>query len=541
MGRKAKTPNMQINLGDRFLNLSKRGQDAIMNSRLGHFGDEIFPYIDPNIFMVLYSEVGRGPSYLQGLIGAYLVMVMLDITADELMLRIESDIAIQYALHTTSFEKQPFSRRNLFYFIAKMEDYEQKTGINLIEECFKSVTSHFVHDMGLDKPGHSGRIKKRMDSMMINTHAAKLTRPGIIYAVNHDALMLYISLNGEDNVVPSLLHYLDDSDRNAVIYHNKDGMNDKLVQLLAESKIIMYLMQDDEWHEFQEYKNLIRCINEQSNTNDDGTLSPKPNKEIKGSSLQTPEDPDATARTKAGNTYIGSVGNVVETYDDNGNSLITDADIQNNTYSDSDFMKDVISSKDDPETEEQFIVDGAYYSTDNAEAAAEKGMLVIPTSLTGTETNPLYSDFELTSDGSAVVRCPNGCEPVEQTYNEDIEQIEAKFSHEDCSNCPFKDQCPGKDQKKAVKVTVSEKMVDRANLQESLGDEEHKQSARERNAVEAIPSIFRRKYGVDHIRTFFKYRVRSIYFAICLAYNGQKHQKFLNSHRGKCALFSSTF
>lgn len=540
MGRKAKTPNMQINLGDRFLSLSKRGQEAIINSRLGHFGDEIFPYIDPNIFMVLYSEVGRGPSYLQGLIGAYLVMVMLDITADELMLRIDSDIAIQYALHTTSFEKQPFSRRNLFYFIAKMEDYEIKTGINLIEKCFRSATNHFVHDMGLDKPGNSGRIKKRMDSMMINTYAAKLTRPGIVYAVNHDALMLYISLNGEDNVVPSLLHYLDESDCNAVIYHNKEGMTDKLTKLLAESKILMYLMQDEEWHEFQEYKNLIRCVDEQSNTNDDGTLSPKPNKEIKGSSLQTPEDPNATARTKAGKTYIGSVGNVVETYDDNGNSLITDADIQNNTYSDSDFMKDVISSKEDPESEEQVIVDGAYYSTDNAKVAAEQGILVIPTSLTGTETNPLYSDFELSPDGKVVVHCPNGCEPIEQTYNEETEKIDAKFSLDDCNNCPFRDQCPGKDQKKAVKVIVSEKMVNRADLQESLGDEEHKQSARERNAVEAIPSIFRRKYGVDHIRTFFKHRIRSIYFAICLAYNGQKHQKFLNSQRGKCALLAGT-
>lgn len=127
MGRKAKTPYMQINLGDRFLALSKRGQDAIRNSRLGHFGDEIFPKINPDDFMVLYSDNGRGPSYLQGLVGAYLIMVMLDITADELLLRIDSDIAIQYALHTTSLEKQPFSKETSFISWQNCKPMKRKT------------------------------------------------------------------------------------------------------------------------------------------------------------------------------------------------------------------------------------------------------------------------------------------------------------------------------------------------------------------------------------------------------------------------------
>ncbi|MDD7026122.1 MAG: transposase [Segatella copri] len=535
MGRKAKTPYMQINLGDRFLALSKRGQEAILNSRLGHFGDETFPRIDPDVFMVLYSDHGRGPSYLQGLVGAYLVMNMLNLTADELILRIDSDIAIQYALHTTSLEKQPFSRRNLFYFIARLEDYEKRTGIDLIEECFKSITSDFAHDMGLDKPGNSGRIKKRMDSMMIPTHAAKLTRPGIIYAVNQDALLLYTSLNGEDNVVPSLFHYLDESDRNAVIYHNKDDMEDKLTALLAESRLILYLLQDEDWHDFQEYKNLVRCVKEQSNQSENGAFIPKPNKDISGSSLQSPEDPAATARTKAGKTHVGFVANVTETYDENGNSLITDADMQPNTYSDSDFMKDSIRSKKDPVNEEQVVTDGAYYSFDNAEAAAEKGILIVPTALTGTETNQLCADFTLSDDGEAIHSCPNGCKPFEQKYHENTKRIDAKFSRKDCGQCPYRAQCPGKDQKKSVKVSISSQMVNRAELQEALGDEEHKQLARERNAVEAIPSIFRRKYGLNNIRTLMTQRVRSKLFAICLAYNGQKHQKFLNNHRGNCA------
>lgn len=536
MGRKAKSPYIQINLGDRFVQLPKRGQEAIRKSALGHFGDEVFPLINADDFMVLYSDNGRGPSYLQGLIGAYLIMRMQDLSADELLLRIDTDIAIQYALHTTGMEKQPFSRRNLFYFIARLDSYEKETGINLIEECFKKITSAFAHDMGLDKPGSFGRIKKRMDSMMIESHAARLTRPGIIYTANRDALLLYASLVGDDNIVPSLRHYFDDSDHNATIYHNRDVMDEKLVSLLTESKMILYLMSDDEWHEFQEYKNLVRCIDEQSAPNGNGTLVPKKNKDIAGTSLQSPNDPEATARTKAGKTHVGFVGNVAETYDGNGNSLITDADIRSNSHSDSDFMKEAIEAKEDPEQEEQITTDGAYYSSENARAAAEKGILIIPTSLVGSLTNPLCADFELSGDGRFVISCPNGCAPESQVYHEKTGKIDAKFSHKCCDGCPLRSQCPGKDQKKSVKVSISSQMTDRASLQRAIGSEEHRQMARERNAVESIPSIFRRKYGIDHIKTFVKSRIRSAYFAICLAYNGQKHQLFLYNHRAECAL-----
>lgn len=67
MGRKAKSPNIKLHLGDRFINLSKRGQEAIRKSSLGHFGDELFPKINADDFMILYSDNGRGPSYLQRL------------------------------------------------------------------------------------------------------------------------------------------------------------------------------------------------------------------------------------------------------------------------------------------------------------------------------------------------------------------------------------------------------------------------------------------------------------------------------------------
>lgn len=67
-------------MGDRFLVLLKREQKAIRQSRLGYFDDEIFAKINPDDFMALYRESGRGLAYLQGLIGVYLLMVLLKLT-----------------------------------------------------------------------------------------------------------------------------------------------------------------------------------------------------------------------------------------------------------------------------------------------------------------------------------------------------------------------------------------------------------------------------------------------------------------------------
>ena len=148
------------------------------------------PYQD---FAVIYSENGQGPSNLIYLVAAYMIMIQENITVDTLMLRIDSDVAIQYALHTTSMSKQPISRRNLFYFLAGVENYQKTTGINLYEQCFKKLTAQNVTVMGLDKPSKAGRIKKRMDSLMVSTSAARLGGTGIVYTVNQDAVKLYVA------------------------------------------------------------------------------------------------------------------------------------------------------------------------------------------------------------------------------------------------------------------------------------------------------------------------------------------------------------
>ena len=101
-----------MNLGDSFLNLSSRGQKAIRQSRLGHFGDQVFDKIPYEDFAVIYSDKGRGPSDLIYLIAAHMIIVQEDITADEFFLRLDSDAAIQYAMRAS--KRSPSQTRRLW-------------------------------------------------------------------------------------------------------------------------------------------------------------------------------------------------------------------------------------------------------------------------------------------------------------------------------------------------------------------------------------------------------------------------------------------
>ena len=69
-----------------------------------------------------------------------------------------------------------------------------------------------------------------------------------------------------------------------------------------------------------------------------------------------------------------------------------------------------------------------------------------------------------------------------------------------------------------------------------MSEKDYAQHGRERNAVESIPSLLRRKYGIDHMGTRRPSIRRSKFFCMIMAYNGQKHRKFLNHHRVDYAL-----
>ena len=90
---------------------------------------------------------------------------------------------------------------------------------------------------------------------------------------------------------------------------------------------------------------------------------------------------------------------------------------------------------------------------------------------------------------------------------------------EKCKNCLKREQCRASMQKKTAVVAVSKKMVARANYLKKLGTEEYKTLTRQRNAVEGVMSVLRRRYRVDEIPVFGKNRSKIFFYLKVGAFN----------------------
>lgn len=346
--------DQQITLHDSFINQTPRTQQIIMKSWCKDFADIVFPAINEERFSVLYSgnKASRPNTPVNFIIGALILKENNGLTDDELVESICCDVRYQYALHTTHLAEQPVSDRTFSRFRERLYNYEMETGRNLLEEEMMHLSDVYAGYMNLNSN------IKRMDSLMVASRCKRMSRLEIIYQTTANAVRLIHRLGSDDLITADLRHYLDEDDRNQVIYYCKnEDVAPRLEKVLREAVKVKELLAEDCWHEFSEYHLLIRVISEQSRTDEDGKTVPKDKKEISASSLQNPSDPDAAYRRKAGKNHKGYVGNIVETVGENGDSLITGIRYETNSHSDSAFCKEYLENRGNDAEPEIMIAD----------------------------------------------------------------------------------------------------------------------------------------------------------------------------------------
>lgn len=448
--------NQQITLHDSFINQTPRTQKIIMKSWCRDFADIVFPAINEERFSVLYSDnnASRPNTPVNFIVGSLMLKENNGLTDDELVESICCDVRYQYALHTTHLAEQPVSDRTFSRFRERLYNYEMKTGRNLLEEEMIHLADVYAEYMNLNSN------IKRMDSLMVASRCRHMSRLEIIYQTTANAVRLIHRLGNDELLTAGLRHYLDEDDRNQVIYHCKgEDVLPRLDKAIQEAETVKGLMSDDAWHEFSEYQLLIRVLSEQSKTDENGRTIPKDKGEITSASLQNPSDPDATYRSKAGRNHKGYVGNVIETVGENGDSLITGVAYETNSHSDSAFCKEYLQSRPDDAEHEIMIADGAYSGKENQELAETKNTELITTALTGRPVDKIFSGFRFSEDGTKVTMCPMGHTPLKTTHYPRTGMCRALFAKECCGHCPHREECRCKPQKKNFAVHVSANMA----------------------------------------------------------------------------------
>ena len=182
------------------------------------------------------------------------------------------------------------------------------------------------------------------------------------------------------------------------------------------------------------------------------------------------------------------------------------------------------------------IADGAYGGTENQELASEKNINLVTTCLTGKNPDKLFSKFELNDEGTKVLHCPERHAPIKTTYYPKTGMCRALFPVNCCEGCPNREICKAKAQRKSFAVHVSGKMVQRAKYLVKLSTDEYQKLTRQRNAIEGIPSVFRRKYHIDDIPVYGLLKSRIFVICKAMAYNFVKVRHYRQQHRDNCAL-----
>ena len=481
------------------------------------FSKHIFTRINEHIFAPLYSEKmnSRPNAPINVLVSALILKDFTSLTDEEITEACEFDFRYQYALHTTSFEEQPVSKRTLSRFRSRLAAYELTTGEDLLHQCFVEMADSLRQYMEISP------AIKRMDSMMIESNIRKMGRLELLYTCLSN-LVKELHRDGKIELLQGLEHYADPNDRNRVVYHDQDTPQSERLQKIIDDACSLLPKCEEDYAESEDYQLLERAIREQTKKDDDGRNVPKGKGDgMDSTTLQNPSDPDATYRMKAGKEHRGYAANITETVDTNG-SVVTDYQYDVNTRSDVDFLQESIEKAEASDDVTAIIADGAYASEDLAAQAAGKNIGLITTGLRGRKPRQILTQFVLSEDGHTVIKCPEGHVPKSSSYIRQSNSIRVSFPRCCCDNCPHQKECNAKIKTRTALVILSLGAL--AHTEEAIrrkGDETMKLIGRIRNGVETIPSILRRKYHVDDMpvrgrlktKVFFGFKMFALNFS----------------------------
>lgn len=441
---------------------------------------------------MLYSPnpASRPNTPVNIVIGALILKEMFRLTDEELMERMMFDVLFQHALGTTSYEEQPVSDRTFSRFRERLYHYELATGRDLVREEMENLVEAFR-----DFSGVSDSIR-RMDSVMVASSCKRMSRLEILYTC---VAKMVRRMNEEDVSLPEhLRHYLKESDANQVLYHRRNEELADRLQAVIEDGVSLVASVPEALIDSQEMRLLQRVLREQVEETPEGPR-PKAKESITTDSLQNPSDPDATYRKKAGKDHKGYTANIVETCPEEGPSFITHYDLKPNTYSDQAFARDLLEILGEREEPLTLIADGAYGSEEIKAQAKKQNIDLITTTLIGKSPHPVKADFHLDTESKQVLRCPGGKAPRHTSYYPDTGTYRAVFERSSCQGCPHRETCGMKAQKKSNVVLITEAMIARAKTVLEMGTELFKEYSKKRNGVEGMPSVFRRRYGIDGV------------------------------------------
>ena len=490
--------HFQENLFNNLYTMDIRLAQKLQKSWAALFYAHVFCKIDESLFAPLYCSNNGRPNFpVNILMGLDLIKEIRGYTDEVLLDEYAYNFQISYALGLRTLGERYFAPRTLYEFRARLYNYslEHPEETDLIFAQFEKLTDHFIKVAGLNTD------EQRMDSTQIMSNIKLAGRLSLAY----DVLVNGIKALPENLLNDALKIFLQPDYKTQFLYKLKGKDTPSRIQSLIEycSEAIQLVQGQPDLKASSEIQLMVRFLREQATFNEERNLwTAKDNREISPKSLQSAYDPDATYRSKNGKKHVGYVLNLAETCaDENPVQIVTQYDLAPNTTSDIELLQKALPNLKEKGTKDLYT-DGGYYSSDITEETQTQGIAVHYTDMTGrkksNEKLP-YNAFEI-EDQQKILKCPAKQEPTRAEFNEKDKTLSAHFNREICDECPLKEKCRVKFQKKDTVLRVSQKALNSEETRLRVEDKAERQVVTsKRAAIEGTNSALKRAQGADKL------------------------------------------
>lgn len=401
----------------------------------GVFYREFFCRLDEEAFAVLYADMPSRPNVpVNVLVGLEYLKAGFGWSDEEMYEAFQYNLQVRYAVGYDEFGAGYFDLRTLYYFRERLSRYMQEKGVNLLDRAFEQVT---------DQQIAAFRLKtnlQRMDSTQVGSNIREMGRLQLLVEVLQRVQRM---LNADDQAHyrEALAPYLQGR-AGQYVYRLRREENGTHIQRIGEFMQRLLSELAGGYKEDPTYRVLERVYHEHFKLEAGQAIS-KAGAELSATSLQSPDDLEATFRHKAGKGYRGYVANVTETcHPDNPLHLITKVQVASNSVDDTHLLEQALPNLKLRTNLDTLYTDGGHGGPGPDAVLEEQHVTQIQSGLRGNSPDPQklsLSDFaiQFSEAGEPVqVTCPQK-QQVPLCPGHLNKGLVAYFDPTICQTCPF--------------------------------------------------------------------------------------------------------
>jgi hypothetical protein len=518
--------HFQIPLTSHVDELPEKLRKRLDTSWSGIFYREFFSRLNEAPFAILYADCPSRPNIpVNVLVGLEYLKAGNGWSDEEMYDMFCYDVQVRYALGYRQLGDGDFDLRTLYYFRERLSRHMQESGKNLLEQAFEQVTDEQITAYHL-KTG-----KQRMDSTQIASNIRSMSRLQLLVEVLQRVHRMLTE--GEQVHYAEVFAPYIQGHAGQYVYHLKGQDTSEHLQKIGELMQRLLTELQPSYAQEPVYQMFERVFGEHFRV-EEQALKTKKDQELSASSLQSPDDLEATYREKSKKSYKGYVANLTETCDpDNPLQLITKVQVASNHTEDAELLVEALPDLKERTDLDTLYTDGGYGSPSADQTLRDNWVEQIQTAIRGRvpSTEKLnLADFEIKQAESGKptqITCP-GQQSVAVQQSSQKKGFVAHFETEVCQTCPFLQKCPAqrgeRDPRWHLRFSQEQANVSQRRRR-SLAHQEEGRNLRA--AVEATVRQVKHPFPASKLPVRGRFRVTCMVIGSALVSNARRIQRYL--------------